>query len=304
MIPSPASAAPADGQPVRGAAARTRHVLLDAAGVTLSAVLSEPPCSPPHGTLVAVHGGGMTAGYFDARTRPGMSLLALGAALGWQVLAVDRPGYGHSAAALPDGMSLAEQAGLLRAAVADFTGRHEAGAGVVLLGHSFGSKLVLCTAAGGDLAGARLLGADLSGCGHRYAALPDVARQGRGSLIRHWGPLRLYPPDTFTRCQDLVAAIPPAEAAEIPEWPARFAGVAARIRVPVRLMLADHEGWWGHTPADLAAMAQRFTAAPVVRTGRLPEAGHNVSLGWAAFGYHLRVLAFAEDCAVRGGLPA
>nr|BFE73882.1 hypothetical protein GCM10020092_071830 [Actinoplanes digitatis] len=29
---------------------------------------------------------------------------------------------------------------------------------------------------------------------------------------------------------------------------------------------------------------------------RQPDAGHNISLGWAARSYHLRAFAFLEEC--------
>ncbi|NEE43926.1 alpha/beta hydrolase, partial [Streptomyces sp. SID8455] len=78
--------------------------------LTLSALLAEPVDMAPRAVLVALHGGGMRAGYFDSRARPGLSLLALGAQLGYTVLAVDRPGYGLSAARLPRGLALEDSA--------------------------------------------------------------------------------------------------------------------------------------------------------------------------------------------------
>ncbi|SFO16713.1 Alpha/beta hydrolase family protein, partial [Streptomyces sp. cf124] len=124
-----------------------RRITLDAAGLPLSALLSEPPGGAPRAVVVAVHGGGMNAGYFDCRAHPQQSLLTLGARLGHTVLAVDRPGYGHSAARLPEGQGLAEQAVSLRAALRDFTSRHDTGAGLFLLAHSYGGKVALTAAA-------------------------------------------------------------------------------------------------------------------------------------------------------------
>jgi len=39
-----------------------RRITLDAAGVTLSGLLSEPEVQPPRAAVVALHGGGMSAG--------------------------------------------------------------------------------------------------------------------------------------------------------------------------------------------------------------------------------------------------
>ncbi|MDI3423682.1 alpha/beta hydrolase [Streptomyces luteolus] len=288
--------------PRAGNGPAVHSLTLDASGIPLSALLSEPPDgSEPRATVVAVHGGGMTAGYFDGRARPELSLLTLGARLGCTVLAVNRPGYGSSARDLPDGETVAAQTGLLRSALADFAERHPTGAGLFLLAHSFGGKLALSTAAAEGPAGPlNLLGLDISGCGHRYAAVPEGPLHGRKNTRRHWGPLGLYPPGTFSGSTGLVAPMPPREEAELAEWSERFAALAPQVRVPVRFTFAEHEGWWRHGDEDLADLAARLTAAPRVVLDRLPGAGHNISLGWAARTYHLRALAFLEECLMPG----
>ncbi|MER6347587.1 alpha/beta hydrolase [Streptomyces sp. NPDC001595] len=270
-----------------------RHLTLEAAGLELSCLLAEASPGPPRATVVAVHGGGMRAGYFDGQAHPDLSLLTLGARLGFTVLAVDRPGYGGSAAALPEGQTLAEQAAVLSAALEEFGARHATGAGVFLLGHSYGGKLSLVTAARTP----GLLALDISGCGHRYdiepADIPRVRR--RMHWERNWGPLDLYPPGTFRAADALVAPMPPREAAEVTRWPDMFEELAPALRVPLRLTFAEHEAWWLHGAEDLAELTSHLTSAPVVRVERQPAAGHNISLGWAARGYHLRALAFFEE---------
>ncbi|MEV8309155.1 alpha/beta fold hydrolase [Streptomyces flavidovirens] len=288
--------------PRAGHGPAVRSLTLDASGVSLSALLSEPADgTEPRATIVAIHGGGMTAGYFDAPADPALSLLTLGAGLGCTVLAVDRPGYGRSATELPDGETVAGQTRLLRSALADFADRHATGAGFFLLAHSFGGKLALSTAAAeGPETGLRLIGLDISGCGHRYAAVPQGPPHSRKNTRRHWGPLGLYPPGTFSASADIVAPMPAREEAELAEWSARFAEVAPRVRVPVRFTFAEHEGWWLHGDDDLADLAARLTAAPRVVLDRLAGAGHNISLGRAARTYHLRALAFLEECLTSG----
>ncbi|MEU9299996.1 alpha/beta fold hydrolase [Streptomyces sp. NPDC048269] len=274
-----------------------RRIILDAAGIPLSALLCEPPEGPPRATVVAVHGAGMNAGYFDGQALPELSLLTLGARLGYTVLAVDRPGYGQSAAALPEGQTVTEQAATLAAAVRDFAARQPTGAGLFLLAHSFGGKVALLTAA--DHAAPDLLGLEISGCGHRYA--PDAftgegaSRGGR----RSWGPLRLYPPNTFATCSSIVGPVPAREQADIVRWPEVFGDAAGRVRVPVRFTFAEHEPWWRYDREALAELRSRLTAAPSVHVDRQPDAGHNISLGYAARPYHLRCLGFFEDCLVR-----
>ena len=48
---------------------RVRRITLNAAGHTLSALLSAPD-TPPRATVVALHGAGMSAGYFDGGAQP------------------------------------------------------------------------------------------------------------------------------------------------------------------------------------------------------------------------------------------
>ncbi|MFF8725966.1 alpha/beta hydrolase [Streptomyces sp. NPDC015171] len=275
-----------------------RNVTLDGgAGVRLSGLVAEPAAGRvPRAVVVALHGSGMRAGYFDSRARPGMSLLDLGSRLGYTVLAPDRPGYGDSAAALPEGQDLAGQTATLRSALADFAGRQPVGAGFFLLAHSAGGRLALSAAAEKDWP-ARLIGLDISGLGSAFAVEPDqLPGAGRpGAWRRHWGALRLYPPVAFRLGQRLVAPVPAVEAGESLLWPGTYPELAARVRVPVRFTFAEDEQWWRTDEEALGSLLAPL-AAPRVVVDRQPDAGHNISLGWAARTYHLRALAFLEEC--------
>lgn len=267
----------------------------------LGAWRAEPATGAPRSVLVAVHGRAMSPGYFAGPVAPHTSLLALATSLGHTVLAVERPGYGLSRAALPHGLPLAEQARLLRRSLADYAELHPVGAGFFLLGHSDGGKTALHLA-GEPWAGAtpadRLLGLDLNGCGWHYAPaaahFPDTLVSGAGEL--NWGPLRLYPGGTFRASRALLREVPAAEEAETGRWPARFPATAARVRCPVRLTFGAYEGWWRLDRDELAAVAASFTGTRRPAVERLPEAGHNLSLGLAAPLYHARALAFLEEC--------
>ncbi|GAA1834441.1 alpha/beta hydrolase [Luedemannella flava] len=281
-------------------AVRVRPITLNAAGITLSALLGTP-AGPARGTILALHGAGMSAAYFHGLADPGTSLLRLGAQLGMTVLALDRPGYGHSAAHLPDGQYLADQAATVAAAVRDFADRYPVGAGLVVLGHSFGGKVALTLAGGGAVPD--LLGLDISGCGHRYA-VPDADLPGAGAgrtRVASWGPLGLYPPSTFRESRTVVAPLPARETEEAGRWPRTFRELAPAVRVPVRFTFAEYEPWWRHDPETLADLRSHLGAAPRVSTERQVHAGHNISLGRTARSYHLRVIGFVEELiAVRG----
>ncbi|MFE5580125.1 alpha/beta hydrolase [Kitasatospora sp. NPDC056531] len=275
-------------------ASQVRRIALDAAGVPMSALLAEAPGSP-RAVIVAIHGGGMSAGYFDSRARPGLSLMTLGAELGYTVLAVDRPGYGSSAEHLPDGQGVLEQADTLHAALADFARDRDIGGGFFFLAHSNGGKLAL--AAGARTGEHPLIGLDISGLGSRLAVGPHQlpGSNGHGEWRRHWGALRLYPPDAFRLGRSLVSPVPAREAQEGPLWPELYPGFAALVQVPVRFTFAEQEQWW-HFDEEAIAALRRPLAAPRVAVDHQPDAGHNISLGWAARTYHLRALAFLEEC--------
>ncbi|MFE3190078.1 alpha/beta hydrolase [Nocardia sp. NPDC059240] len=275
------------GEAVRVVSPGVHRILLDANGITLSALFSTPALDLPRATIVALHGAGMSGAYFHGLAHPDVSLLTTATRMGYAVLALDRPGYGASAEQLPDGQLLAGQVETVRTALADFTAHHDIGAGLFLLGHSFGGKLALALA-GDDEFG----GVEVSGCGHRFAPLAADAKLWK----RNWGDLQLYPPQTFRQAGSAVDTPPPLELAEALGWPAAFAEAAARIRIPVRLSFAEQERWWRTDAATLDELPALFASAPRVSVARIPHAGHNISLGWAARAYHAGALAFFETC--------
>ncbi|MER7757593.1 alpha/beta fold hydrolase [Kitasatospora sp. NPDC097643] len=274
-----------------------RSLVLDAAGIPVSALVAEPEHTPPKAVVLAIHGRGMRAAYFAGPAHTDTDLLTLAASLGYTVLALDRPGHGASAHRLPHGQLIADQAATLHAALTDYARAHDTGAGVQLLAHSFGGKIALHLAAHWP-ADPRLplLGADISGLAQTYAPgawdrPDDLAGGGR----LNWGPLNLYPPGTFHAARTLLTPVPALESRELATWPARYATLAARVRVPVRLTLADHENWWRLDEAARTALTAAFPPG-VARLVTAHRAGHNLSLGHAARPYHLRALAFTDDC--------
>ncbi|MFB4424414.1 alpha/beta hydrolase [Streptomyces sp. QL37] len=293
--PSAASVPPAPYPSAAEEGVQGRAVELSGYGVPLSGLIALPGRTAPRAVVVALHGGGMRAGYFHGRADPGASLLTLAARHGYAALALDRPGYGRSAERVPHGMGLAEQAAVVRGALAGYRRSHPCGAGFFLVGHSLGGKVALTTAAGWRKGG--LLGVDVSGISDRWAVSPTrlTGPGARGTHGLHWGPLALYPPRTFELAAPLIAPLPRREAEEAPYWPSTFAAIAPRIRVPVRFTFAEHERWWRCDARTVREMTARL-ASPLVRTERLEGAGHNISLGNAARTYHHRVLDFLAMC--------
>lgn len=260
----------------------------------------------PRAVVLALHGGGTNSAYFDCPNHPRLSLLYTGAALGFTVIALDRPGYGAS---LPQAAQLthpASRVDLTHAALDRLLASRPMGAGVFLLAHSAGSELAVRMAA--HTRGTDLLGLEIAGTGRYHhprsvsfleGSEEDLRPEGRArARLREalWGPGHLYPSDVLGGAG--IAAASPAYESAAREWRYEFPELAARVRVPVQFSLGDHEEVWSSGPAALADIASLFTASPRVRVNEQPDSGHNLSLGHSARAYHLKVLSFAEECAV------
>jgi pimeloyl-ACP methyl ester carboxylesterase len=283
-----------------------RSHIVDVEGIPMSALLAEAP--RPRAVIVALHGGAATSGYFDAPDQPRLSLLRTGAALEFTVLALDRPGYGTSAPHA-DGMASAQRrVDLAYSAVERLLEARPRGAGVFVLGHSMGCVLALQMA--GDERGADLLGLEIAGIGRhhhpRAAAVLETrlldplrrtraGRQESGTSMRDviWGPDRLYPAGVTV---GIHSPVPGYEGDEVRRWPRDLPALAARVRIPVRYSLGDHEMVWRSGPAALADIAALFTGSPRVAVDEQAGGGHNLSVGLSAMAYHLKVLSFVEEC--------
>lgn len=152
-------------------APRPRLVIVD--GVPMSALVAE--ADNPKAVVVAIHGGGTTAVYFDCPGHSSYSFLRTGAAAGFTMVALDRPGYGSSAP-YPEAMVEGQQrVNLAYGAIDRIISERLSGAGLFVVGHSGGCELTMRMAA--DTRGADLLGIELAGTGrHYHRAARDVLR--------------------------------------------------------------------------------------------------------------------------------
>jgi pimeloyl-ACP methyl ester carboxylesterase len=268
---------------------------VDVAGVPMSGIAND--VAHPRAVVIALHGGGSTPDYFDAPGYPQQSLLRIGARLGFTVVAPDRPGYGSSREMLGEEISPADQVDLAYGLIEQVLAGRDRGAGTFLLGHSQGSVLTAKMAA--DPRAAHLLGIELSGTGIRHhdlarerLAVPVTAGTLRSTLRSLlWEPSRLYP-----NRRRVLSPAPKFEGVDAMVWPKDLTTLAPRITVPVRLSLGDHEYWWQSGPPGLNGMAKLFTSSSRVAVDEQFESGHNLSLGTSALAYHLKVLAFVEEC--------
>ncbi|MBV9795591.1 MAG: alpha/beta hydrolase [Actinobacteria bacterium] len=279
---------------------------VDAGPLTLSARIRQPG-SAPRGVIVALHGGTYDASYYDTGAD---SLLDLGPALGWLVVAVDRPGYGATHGADPKLLTFDAQTEILSEAVRRVWTDLGQRAGLVLIGHSVGGMLALCVAAAqsASRSAVPLRGVEVSGLGELWQ--PGL-REMWGSLIGDapevtvppdahnqvmYGPAGTFDPAgqaTFTAWQ---RPMPMPELIDVVDWSGRLPAVAAAVDVPVRATLAEHDNIWRSDEAARAALAGHFTGDAPARVEPFPGAGHSIELHRNARAYVLRQLAFAEEC--------
>ncbi|OBG58808.1 MULTISPECIES: alpha/beta hydrolase [unclassified Mycobacterium] len=281
---------------------RPRLVIVN--GVPMSALVAE--ADEPKAVIVAIHGGGTTAMYFDCPGHPSYSLLRTGAAAGFTVVAIDRPGYGSSAP-YPEAMAEGDQrVNLAYGAVERIIGERSRGAGLFVMGHSGGCELTMRMAA--DERGADLLGIELAGTGRHYhpaakEILKTATRERRPPGMREllWSPEHLYPPEVLGGATVSPSA-PSYEDQMVSDWARQtFPTLAPAVRVPVHFSIAEHEKVWQADDSAVQQITAMFSAAPRFTVHRQPGAGHNISLGHTAADYHAEVLAFVDECVTASG---
>lgn len=266
----------------------------------MSGLLAEAPA--PKAVIVALHGGATTAAYFDCPGHPELSLVRSAPRSGFTVLALDRPGFGSSALYGDEFDSTPRRIDMTYRAIEAMLGSRDRGAGVFVLAHSNGSELALRMAA--DDRGAGLLGVEISGTGLRQqdtaaAVLAGASRENIPTGLREllWEPAELYPDGVAGSVRIKGGPVSPGyEGALVTNWVRDLPELAARVRIPARYTLGEHERVWSTGPAAMAEIAALFTAAPTVRSYQQADGGHNLSLGHIAPTYHRSVLDFADEC--------
>ncbi len=267
--------------------------------IHLSGLVASPVHEEPRALIVAIHGAGMHAGYFDAQNAPGLSLLHLASSAGYLAWAPDRPGVGASRELSQRRLSTTEQAEIMLEAIDTFRQKYGVDRRVLLVGHSYGLK-VGWTMAAIDTRD-RLLGVEGSGAGLHYA-FDWAERQAQGgdrprlsARDEVWGPADLYPPATLRRELLPLNEGPAVKDGEGASWPSDLRAMAPKIRVPLRITFGRHDGIWRTDEDEVTQLRSLFTHVPC-SIDIEPDGGHNLSLGWAARGYHLKVLSFLETC--------
>lgn len=285
-----------------------RSVKIDV-GTSLSALVAEPQDRDiPIGLLVALHGGGSRAAYWDSPVDPPASLLRAAAAHGWRVLALDRPGYGASADLVRGTrrLRLAEQVPLVERAIA---GMRVPLAPVALIGHSLGAVLAVILAAQNrprGLAGVAVGGIPLAYTPEQVKGLRGlrldqafVRRPENGDSLRSpldwYGPSETWDPRLLAHRDDLVTRTPTGEFLDARDAPLTLPSLLEQVRVPVHVTAAEYERTTATPETILKRARGGLVRSPKVHTLLLGGSGHNLSLGRRAARYHAEVLRFLGE---------
>lgn len=283
-----------------------RTIRVETEDVTLSGIAADP-AGPPRGLLVAMHGGGSRAAYFDSPVARESSLVEVAAAAGWRSVALDRPGYGESAWLHERRLDTAAQAWLLRGAV----GQLGEGLPVVLVGHSVGAivALQLTRLLEREPGSIRLLGTAVGGAPLVYTREQQAmhaAVDASGPTIRRppgtrpdpeeWlGPTGTYPEQLRERRHEVLAKVPSGEMADAAGAPELLSALLADVQLPIQFAVAEYESTMASAEQLLARALEVLPQVPGSELLTVHGSGHNLSLSHRARSYHLRVLSFAEQ---------
>lgn len=285
-----------------------QNIVVAAGSVQLSALAASSRKLPARGIVLALHGGGSSANYWNNPAGWGNSLLEVGSTLGFHVLAVDRPGYGHSSEIDPALTSLRRQIPILfdcldsACAMLKFAGPR------FVIGHSVGAILATMMAANPR-------GATLSGCEGVGVAL-RYADNAAAHEIDSWAAHATHVPridaathrllclgldGSFTKaaqeydhtCYGPMPTLEYREAMRMfDDWPT----IMPTIRIPIQLTCADAETMMVSDETIVGKMKTLLRNSVHSRVELQRGAGHDASAHLVGLAYHLRALAFFEEC--------
>lgn len=278
---------------------------LPAGGATLAALRTQT--KQPRATILALHGGGYDARYWHHPGSPATSLLEAGAALGFEVIAVDRPGNAQSRDSAPDGASVAEQVDRLFALIDEAVDPAQP---VFLVGHSLGGIIGLTMTA--DPRSRRLAGIETAGTPVRFDEMGRaMLRENIANMRQEGAPFMPKPTRDLLKGMffgpsgrfdpEVVAWGPTEHGAPVIEvegvlaWLETHQDILPRITIPVHWTFARHEVSSLFDEETQPRLAELLAGNPLVRWTVEEETAHNISLHHIGRAYHLRVLAFCEE---------
>jgi len=292
---------------LRRDATRVNHHILKTVDYAISGRRSAEvwPSASDQPLIIAVHGGTYSSAYFDIS---GYSLLDRAAALEIPVLALDRPGYGHSTPLPASEATIAGNAERLDDGLgAIWREQGDGRPGIVLIGHSIGGAISIAVAA--RQPNWPLLGIAISGvglvtppeAGEAWAALPDLPMLNLPTEIKDavmFGPPWMFDAGMPERSRLADAAIPRAELLDIvTTWHEDVRRLAAQVTVPVHYRQAEFDRLWIVDPSQVSEFGAAFSAAPSVDAQLYSSAGHCIDFHRLGAAFQLEQLAFGLRCA-------
>jgi pimeloyl-ACP methyl ester carboxylesterase len=229
---------------------------------------------------VCIHGGGCNSHYFEIASS---SFVEEAAARGFTLLLVDRPGHGGNLE-LPGPRPICASVDVIRSFIDDVRrGQAIEAAPIALVGHSIGGAVAM------------MLGAKARDWPIASIAVAGIGDEPFPQMVNTSFPpggTKAQPPEVLTEAlffagghplswkaiASLRAAAEPWLTAEVEEivtlWPEEWPHVAAGIRVPVHLRLAEHERVWKSGSEVIDRMARALAGAAMVDARLLPGGGH------------------------------
>ena len=284
-----------------------RRLAVTTPRIELSALANKEVAQPARGLILGLHGGGYSAGYWNCPVR-GTSFFTLAAQLGFHVLAPDRPGYGSSRDFDPTQLGLGPQVEFLFDAIDAWSSASRLSLPVFVIGHSLGGIIALLMAAHAraqQLSGVDVLGVPIrfptnsagdavKSLQHSGTHVPALDEQSRKWLM--FGPAETYEPLSDRHDATIIRAMPAAEYREAMLMPASWADVLPRIRIPVQFTAAELEVMQASGTEMLDEVRLLLRSSPHKSMHLQRYSGHNASAHKIAPAYHLRAIAFFEEC--------
>lgn len=285
----------------------TRSFAIEFDGITLSGRerLAGDGAEKGAPLIVALHGGTYSSAYFDIE---GFSLLDRASRLGFNVIALDRPGYGQSTPLPPGQATILNNAERLDQAIGRiWESRADVAPGIVIIGHSIGGAITTAVAARQPTW--PLLGIALSGvglvsppeAGEAWAGLPDCEMIDLPDALKDgvmFGPEHTYSAAAPNSMHGADAPVPRCELIDIvTTWPANAQSIAACVRAPVYYRQGEFDRLWVTDDAEVHAFGAAFTSSDDVDARLYRSAGHCIDFHKLGPAFQLGQLAFALRCA-------
>lgn len=261
--------------------------------------------------MITLHGGLFTGRYFEVAVSKAGSFVDIANRNGFNVLIIDRPGYGESGQPAADyDYAFPEQARVLDAAIEDFAAQY-GDPPIVLVAHSVGGMIAFEIAARHP--SWHLIGLSTTGMGARIpqggaaeqlGALPmsgvvDVPIAEREKLW--YGPEHSYTAAGVAAARASYAPAPMIELTTAPKWASsRLDTVAAAIAVPIYHALAEFDALWDGSPEARQLFLSKFTTKQRVHSEIVEGAGHCIEHHLIGAAIHYKQLAFAHEWVCSG----